>query len=288
MNVSPNIGTCSWKYDSWQGLIYPEEKPFNYLQEYSRYYKTVEIDQWFWSLFSDDKVVLPKPSVVQEYTGSVPDDFLFCIKVPNSITLTHYYKLKKTGTLIPNPHYLSIDLMHRFLERLETMSKNIGPLIFQFEYLNKQKMPGGMNQFIDRFGEFVEQLPKGFQYCVESRNPNFLKDDYFSFLSASDLHPVFLQGYYMPSIFDLYTKHKGQIKDIAVVRLHGPDRKGIEKKTGKSWSQIVAPKDKDIESLVDMLTDLNSLGIESFVYVNNHFEGSAPKTIQKVMDRLPF
>lgn len=180
MNVSPNIGTCSWKYDSWQGLIYPEEKPFNYLQEYSRYYKTVEIDQWFWSLFSDDKVVLPKPSVVQEYTGSVPDDFLFCIKVPNSITLTHYYKLKKTGTLIPNPHYLSIDLMHRFLERLETMSKNIGPLIFQFEYLNKQKMPGGMNQFIDRFGEFVEQLPKGFQYCVESRNPNFLKYDYFS------------------------------------------------------------------------------------------------------------
>ena len=109
-----------------------------------------------------------------------------------------------------------------------------------------------------------------------------------TFLSASDLHHVFLQGYYMPSIFDLYTKHKGQIKDIAVVRLHGPDRKGIEKKTGKSWSRIVAPKDKDIESLVDMLTELNSLGVGSFVYVNNHFEGSAPKTIQKVLDRLPF
>jgi len=92
MNVSPNIGTCSWQYDSWQGLIYPEEKPFNYLHEYSRYYKTVEIDQWFWSLFSDDKVVLPKPSVVQEYIGSVPDEFLFCIKVPNNITLSHHYK----------------------------------------------------------------------------------------------------------------------------------------------------------------------------------------------------
>jgi hypothetical protein len=31
-----NIGTCSWKYDSWQGIIYPGRKPFNYLQEYSR------------------------------------------------------------------------------------------------------------------------------------------------------------------------------------------------------------------------------------------------------------
>jgi hypothetical protein len=54
-----HIGTCSWRYDSLQGIIYPESKPFNYLQEYSRHYKTVEVDQWFWSLFTGDKVVLP-------------------------------------------------------------------------------------------------------------------------------------------------------------------------------------------------------------------------------------
>ena len=91
----------------------------------------------------------------------------------------------------------------------------------------------------------------------------------------------------MPSIFDLYSSHKSQLKDFAVVRLLGSDRKGIEKKTGKSWNQIVAPMDNDIKSLVDMLTDLSSLGVESFVYVNNHFEGSAPRTIQRIMDRLP-
>lgn len=226
-------------------------------------------------------------SVVQEYAESVPDDFRFCIKIPNSITLTHYYNPKKTGPLIPNSHYLSVGLMQSFLERLAPMLKNIGPLIFQFEYLNKQKMPGGMGQFVDQFGKFAEQLPKGFRYCIESRNPNFLKDGYFNFLSASDLHHVFMQGYYMPSIFDLYSSHKSQLKDFAVVRLLGSDRKGIEKKTGKSWNQIVAPMDNDIKSLVDMLTDLSSLGVESFVYVNNHFEGSAPRTIQRIMDRLP-
>ena len=102
-------------------LIYPGKKPFNYLQEYSRHYKTVEIDQWFWSLFSKDKVVLPKLSVVQEYAESVPDDFRFCIKMPNSITLTHYYNPQKTGPLIPNSHYLSVDLMQRLLERLAPM-----------------------------------------------------------------------------------------------------------------------------------------------------------------------
>jgi len=94
-----NIGTCSWKYDSWQELIYPEKKPFNYLKEYSKHYNCVEVDQWFWSLFPGDKVVLPKPEVVQEYADAVLQDFRFGIKVPNSITLTHHYKKKKTDPL---------------------------------------------------------------------------------------------------------------------------------------------------------------------------------------------
>lgn len=119
----------------------------------------------------------------------------------------------------------------------------MGPLMFQFEYLNKLKMPGGIKQFIDLFGKFAEKLPGGYQYCLECRNPNYLNDGYFDFLAGKDLHHVFLQGYYMPSIFDLYQKHSGQIHDRAVIRLHVPDRKGLEKETGMYWSHIVAPKD---------------------------------------------
>jgi uncharacterized protein YecE (DUF72 family) len=286
MSTSLNIGTCSWKYDSWQGIIYPEKKPFNYLQEYSRHYKTVEVDQWFWSLFSSDKAVLPKSEVVQEYADSVPDDFQFCIKVPNSITLTHYYKKKKSDPLVINPHFLSVDLMNRFLHRLEPLSKKMGPLIFQFEYLNKQKVPGGLQQFIDRFGEFAEQLHGSQKYFIETRNPNYLQNAYFDFLKDSGLYHVFLQGYYMPTIFDIYRKHKDQIKERTVIRLHGVDRKGIETRTGKDWSQVVAPKDKDIEQLASMLVDLRSKGVQSFLYVNNHFEGSAPKTITRIKEVL--
>lgn len=45
-----NIGTCSWKYESWQGLMYDPDKryrPDDYLPDYARYFNTVEIDQWF-------------------------------------------------------------------------------------------------------------------------------------------------------------------------------------------------------------------------------------------------
>jgi len=79
------IGTCSWKYDSWVGLVYSRKGKEQYLVEYAHHFTTVEIDQWFWSLFPGGNVKLPDPAVVEQYSCSVPDDFRFTIKVPNSM-----------------------------------------------------------------------------------------------------------------------------------------------------------------------------------------------------------
>jgi len=176
--------------------------------------------------------------------------------------------------------------MNQFLESLEPLHGNLGPLVFQFEYLNKQKMPGAV-EFMDQLGTFIEQLPADFTYCVELRNPTWINKRYFDFLAEKRLHHVFLQGYYMPSIFELYSKFRELIQKATVIRLHGPDRKAIEDQTGKDWSQIVASKDKDIDSLVAMVTYLQTNKVDSFVYVNNHFEGSAPRTIGKINHLLP-
>ena len=78
-------------------------------------------------------------------------------------------------------------------------------------------------------------------------------------------------------------RFREQIRAKVVIRLHGPDRQGIEKQTGKDWSQVVAPKDGDIATLRKMLPYMESRGVQPFVFVNNHFEGSAPRTIQKIL-----
>jgi hypothetical protein len=39
-------------------LVYPQSKEFNHLVEYSEQFSTVEVDQWFWSLFKKGAVVL--------------------------------------------------------------------------------------------------------------------------------------------------------------------------------------------------------------------------------------
>ncbi len=61
-------------------LVYPDKEEFNFLSEYSKHFNTVEVDQWFWSLFEPKKAVLPKDSDVKSYAKSVPDNFKFTIK----------------------------------------------------------------------------------------------------------------------------------------------------------------------------------------------------------------
>ena len=279
--TSLRIGTCSWKYESWQGLVYPQTGNFNYLQEYSKHYDTVEIDQWFWSLFKNNTVVLPKASVVKDYAASVPTGFVCSIKVPNSITLTHQYNKQKNTPLLANPYFLSTELMEKFLRTIEPLGEHIGPLMFQFEYLNKNKM-ADLKVFLEKFGIFHQSLPEGYQYCVEIRNPNYLTNDYFDFLADHRLGHVFLQGYYMPSIFELYEKFKNKLVNTVVIRLHGGDRKDIEERTKNIWNEIVDPRDDELAKLRGMVQDLREKGHQIFININNHYEGSAVKTIEKI------
>jgi uncharacterized protein YecE (DUF72 family) len=275
------IGTCSWKYDSWKGIVYPDKEEINFLEEYSKHFNTVEVDQWFWSLFESKKAVLPKDSDVKAYVKAVSDDFRFTIKIPNAITLTHFYNRNKSEVLKPNPFFLNKDLFDKFLETLKPMEENIGVLIFQFEYLNKQKI-SGLTEFLDRFESFVESIDKKFTYGVEIRNPNFLKKPFFYFLERNKLAMIFLQGYYMPPIWEMFNEFKEQIKSTAVIRLHGPDRSGIEKKTGSIWNQIVEPKDDELDKIADIIQYLKNKKVDTYVNVNNHYEGSAPLTINKI------
>jgi uncharacterized protein YecE (DUF72 family) len=278
------IGTCSWKYSSWKGIIYPDEDNINYLKEYSGHYKSVEVDQWFWSLF--DIVKLPEKKSIEEYKKSVPKDFKFTIKVPNSITLTHYYSRKKSEPLKKNPYFMSVDLFEEFLRTMKPIKNQIGSLIFQFEYLNKQKIPS-LSEFQRHLYQFFTSLPADVPpVSIEIRNPNYLNTNYFRFLKDLNLTNVFLQGYFMPPIIGIYHKYKEYIKGQTIIRLHGPDRSGIEKMSGENWNKIYINRDEELKNIVEMIKDLNNRGVDVYLNVNNHYEGCAPITIEKIKNLL--
>ncbi|GAB4185217.1 MAG: DUF72 domain-containing protein [Calditrichia bacterium] len=287
-------GTCSWKYNSWYGLVYSQPKTNNHLKEYVQHFNSVEVDQWFWSLFGIDKVKLPSPKTVEEYAQAVKGhpDFKFSVKVPNSITLTHFYRKNKAEPLRANPYFLSEQLFLDFLHLLEPLWPNLGPLMFQFEYLNIMKM-SGLPRFLDMMGSFLEKLPKEFQYGIEIRNPNYLRSEFFRFLRDHSVSMVFLEGYYMPPIAEVYRKIRqttSNIREIfhspVVFRLHGPSRDDIEVISGEIWNKIYVPQDDSLQSISQIIRELLEADIEVYVNANNHYEGSAPLTISRLKELL--
>lgn len=281
------IGTCSWRYPSWKGLVYPAAEDINYLEHYAQHYDTVEIDRWFWSLFGEEAVGLPDLADAEEYHRSVPDDFVFTVKAPNSVTLTHFYKKKRQDPLVENPHFLSTSLFERFLDRLDPLGDKLGPIMLQFEYLNKQKI-ASQGRFLGLISAFIDQVPTRYQYGLEVRNAKYLNRTFFEFLLQAGVSPVLLEGYWMPPVADVYGEWRSLIdrQEVVVIRLLGPDRKGIERQTQKRWNQIVAPKDGALAAITEMVQDLVSSGVDVYLNVNNHYEGSAPLTIERITAML--
>jgi uncharacterized protein YecE (DUF72 family) len=286
------VGTCSWKFDSWKGLVYRpgiSGSHVDFLREYARIFDTVEIDSWFWSLFPPG-VKMPAPHEPREYAEAVPEDFVFSIKVPNAITLTHFYAKQPTAYAAyanrPNPHFLDVGLMTCFLERLAPMRSRLGPLIFQFEYLNRKKMPS-LKAFLERLGAFFDGMPGGFDFAVEVRNPDYLIGPYFDFLRRRNLGVVLIEGYYMPPIARVAAEHDIATDGPCVIRLQGPDRSEIEKLANGRWDRIILPQNDSMDAMIEIILRQNMLRkMRTYVHANNHFEGCAPLTIDRLVKRL--
>ncbi len=270
------VGTCSWKYPSWAGLVYSRASGIDYLAEYASRYSSVEVDQWFWTL--------PEVRTAAEYAAATPEDFRFTVKLPNALSLTHFYRKKGEARLRPNPDFLSPVVFEDVLARLAPLHSRIGMLMLQFEYMNAEKIPSPA-AFFDRLGAFLDAVPRSLPLGVEIRNPWWLDRRYFALLAEKRVSHVFLQGYFMPPVMQTWRRFGGLLTDVSVVRLHGPDRTGIEKATGESWNRIVSPKDDELSAIAEMINDMRGRGMTVYVNVNNHYEGSAPLTIGRLGER---
>lgn len=280
--ASLRIGTCSWNYPSWKGLVYSRivSRSADFLTEYSARFRTAEIDSWFYKI--------PARGEVEDYLSKVDAGFTFACKLTEVISLTHLRTHNKADkSLVPNPTFLCPDLFAHYIESIRPMLPQLSALQVEFEYLNKGKMPS-LDIFLKTLGTFVDSIEQGLPLAIETRNGNFLTDEYFAFLKEKRLAHVFSEKLHLPHIYEVFERYGHLLTDHVVVRLLGGDRKEIEKKTGEMWNQIVEEK-SDLPQIARMIDDLLLRGIQVQVYVNNHYEGSAPKTIEKLerMLRLP-
>jgi hypothetical protein len=53
----------------------------------------------------------------------------------------------------------------------------------------------------------------------------------------------------MPPIFGIYDRHADQLSNNVGLRLHGPDREGMDERSGRDWSRILEPRDAALDAL---------------------------------------
>jgi uncharacterized protein YecE (DUF72 family) len=153
------IGTSGWQYSHWKGIFYPEVlKSADWLSFYAQHLNTIEINVTF---YRDVRA-----STYKKWYSTVPDGFLFSLKMSRFITHIKRLKIESTS-------------MTRFMESASFLQDKLGVILIQ--------LPPGLRYDKGLMQNFLEMLDKGFKYTIEVRHNTFINDTFFSLLKEKDI-----------------------------------------------------------------------------------------------------
>jgi len=235
------IGASGWHYKHWIGEFYPENiRPGEMLSYYLQHFDTVEINNSFYRL--------PEKKTFENWAKSTPDEFIFAVKASRYIT--HIKKLREGREAVA-----------KLEERTDALGKKLGPVLFQ--------LPPGWNFNGQRFHEFTDSLPKGFQYAFEFRNHSWYNEEVYSALSSHNAAFV---------VYELegHTSPLRLTADFAYLRLHGP--------AGKYQGSY---SDDALKSWIDRFRNWQNHGIkEVYCYFDNDQKGYAALNAKRMKTLL--
>ncbi len=255
------VGTSAFTAAGWERAFYPAGmRPAEYLTYYATKFSTVEVDSTFYRT--------PALSTVKGWYAKTPSNFVFAVKVPQEIT--HEKALVDCDS----------DLKH-FLETVSALQEKLGPILFQFGYFNRSVFKS-QAEFLARLKPFLAKLPAGYKFAVEIRNKNWLDGRFADALRERGVAMALIDQSWMPRPWELKNSLDFVTADFTYVRLLG-DRKGIEEIT-RAWDRVVVDRARDLKTWVDYLRPIKIRGVTIFVYVNNHYSGFAPPTVERFLE----
>ncbi len=284
------LGTSSWKYEGWLGQIFSEaryetrgkfsRKKFEEtcIAEYAEVFPIVCGDFAFYQF--------PTQAFWQKLFTMAPPQLRWAFKVPEEITVRQWPGHARYGARagLENENFLNADLFrHAFLDALAPYRDRVSVMIFEFGTMSKKAMPG-LDAFLPLLNRFLSELPEGWRYSIEIRNPEFLEADYLDCLRSYNVAHVLNAWTRMPEI-----QRQLQIEDIftadfSVVRAllrHGRTYEAAV----KSFEPYRAVQDENPgtrDALKAIIARARRIKQPAFVFVNNRLEGNAPGTIDAV------
>ena len=292
------VGTSSWKYEGWLGMIYSPDRYMRYfkeappkllkgrfqkacLAEYAETFKTVCLDAGFYQF--------PSPQMLDGYFSQVPADFRLSLKVTEDITILRFPNLPRYGATAgqANPRFLDADLFaSQFLGPLTPYRGQVGTLIFEFSHFHVGDWERG-REFVAALDAFLDKLPSGWHYSVEIRNESLLHPRYFEVLKAHNVAHTFNSWSRMPPVLEQMRMIGNDTADFDAARFLLKPGRSYEQavKSFQPYTEIKEVYPEGREALVYLLRPASSGRARTrYIYVNNRFEGCAPWTIVAALE----
>lgn len=288
------IGTSSWKYTGWRGLLYDKARYVyrgkfadsrfkkNCLSEYAEVFKTVCVDAAYYTF--------PTVKYLEGLASQVPPDFQFGFKVTDEITIKKYTNLPRFGKKAgkQNENFLNADMFARgFLKPCESIRQHVGLLMFEFSRFHSNDFEHGRD-FVAALDTFLGNLPKGWPYGIEMRNKNWLRPEYFECLARHNVTHVFNSWTEMPPIGEQMALAGSQTNpDLVAARfLLKPGRdyeEAVEAFEPYEHIKETNPEARAAGSALIKEGEKNPKR-KTFIFVNNRLEGNALETIRAMLD----
>ncbi len=286
MPAGLRMGTSSWAYTGWGGLVYDRAYPQNRLSReglaaYARHplLRGVGVDRSYYAPPTADEFAA--------YAAVVPAGFRFLVKAHEACTIAVYPRHARYGALRgqPNPRFLDAVYAREQVigPTLAGLGDKAGPLLFQFSPTDVEAL-GGPRWFADRLQRFLSDLPRGPLYAVEIRNRELLTGAYADALASCGVCHCINVYPGMPAPMVQFDRTRQDLAPAVVCRwmLH-PRMNWEQAETAYApFDRIV---DADEERRLDMARvclRAEALGLPAQVIVNNNAEGSSPRTIAEL------
>lgn len=236
------IGCTGWSYQGWIGPFYPKTMKDT---DYLRHYSSAfDITEVNSTFYR-----IPSQSMTQKWYDDTPHDFVFTAKLPKVIT--HDNRLK------PGPY------LDQFLDAIRPLKSKMKILVIQ--------LPPSLSftESKPHLEKMVKHLPTSYRYAVEGRHPSWFTDESYNFLSDNNLCLVWneVEGVVNPAHITT---------DFVYLRLVG-DRSISE----SDFGTIQKDRSNLIRNWADKVQSIKNVAF-GILMVNNHFEGFAPETANKL------
>ena len=252
------VGCQSWGYEDWvtkadgPPVFYPRgTKQTDMLEQYARLLETVEVDSTAYGT--------PPASTFEGWIEKAPREFRFSLKVPRLIT--HEFSLDKRA----------YPLMSEFCERARILGDHLGLILIQLPAAFDSSKENGQ-----RLRDFLPHLPTDMRIAIEFREPGWFVHWTFEELNEAGIALAMVEGPWVDrevmfrSMPHLKTGH-------AYVRVMG-ERDLVK------FDRVYRNRDKELGKWAECLPRLEAR--EVFIYTDNHFEGHAPATANKLKRSL--